>query len=67
MGEKLHALGYPTLLFLKSKERELFRFDSQLSFNEFKQVVQSVMASSGSLSAVMKDTLSGNATKDEWR
>ncbi len=48
-GAKFQAAGYPTVLILDDKKKELFRLSTVMSIEEFDSVVQSVLASSGSL------------------
>ncbi|MBC7532242.1 MAG: thioredoxin family protein [Oligoflexus sp.] len=48
-GGHFQASGYPTVLVLDENQKELFRLSTVLSIEEFDDVIQSVLASSGSV------------------
>lgn len=48
-GGRFNASGYPTILIMDETKKELFRLSTVLTIEEFDGVVQSVLASSGSI------------------
>ncbi|MBC7660619.1 MAG: thioredoxin family protein [Chitinophagaceae bacterium] len=48
-GDRFQASGYPTVMVMDETKKELFRMNAAISIEEFDGVIQSLVASSGSL------------------
>ena len=66
-GEKLGARGYPTILVLNPDGTETMRIDGGLNFDEFRQALGSVLASSAAIGDVVQRAAVGKASRQEWQ
>jgi protein disulfide-isomerase len=68
-GEKLKVSGYPTVVLMDPKGKELFRFSSGMDFSEFKRSMTSAVASGKNFKSIVSN-LNGSKPKltlEDWQ
>ena len=68
-GEKLKVSGYPTVVLMDPKGKELFRFSSGMDFTEFKRSMTSAVASGKNFKSIVSN-LNGSKPKlalEDWQ